>query len=375
MMPESRRRRALLALLLLGAASACTDVHAVRIGVISTTEGVAGANFAVSEINTSGGIRGRALVVRVMAEGTSTLARAALSAADSLVQDPTVIGVVGHSNSSASLSGSQIYNARHIVQIAPTSSSPLLSTAGHYTFRLVPSDVHQAQFLAEQLTAEHGKPRTAVVFVNDDYGRALFQEFRRQLVERGVPIVLEMPYTETQPLTDVAAAARAVAKSDAQTLVWLGRTQQLRQLLPALRTLVPHIDILASDGVDNAETERNLDGVLTGIRYACFVDVTSSRPEFAALRDRFRAKTGDSMTAGIALTYDAVMLLATAARTVGPRREAIRKYLASLGRDRPAFAGATGNFAFDEHGDPQPSYCLAEVTPQGTRIVRANTAR
>jgi len=146
-------------------------------------------------------------------------------------------------------------------------------------------------------------------------------------------------------------------------------------LLPELRRLVPHIELLASDGVDNGETERNSDGVLTGIRYACFVDVSSARPELVAFRDRFRAKTGDSVTAETALSYDAVMLLATAARTVGTRREAVRKYLVSLGHERPPFPGTTANLTFDEHGDPQPSYCLAEVTRQGARVVHTNTPR
>jgi hypothetical protein len=66
------------------------------------------------------------------------------------------------------------------------------------------------------------------------------------------------------------------------------------------------------------------------------------------------------------------MLLATSARAAGTRHDAIRDYLASFGNGRPAYEGATGPFAFDAHGDPQRSYCIAEITAQGTRIVHAS---
>ena len=353
-------------------AGACSDRPPVRIGVVAIDEGVAGARLAVAEINNAHGIHGRALSLRVMPGAGSILARIALVAADSLSADPTIIGVVGHSNSSASLSGSQIYNARHVVQIAPTSSAPVLSAAGPYTFRLVASDIHQARFLAKEITAGGARPPTAVFFVNDEYGRPFFQELRARLTEARVPLVLESPYSQDSPLTEVDVVARAVADSRAETVVWLGRSAQLRQLLPALRRLAPRIQVLASDGVDDQATERNADGVLTGVRFACFLDMRGSRPALVALRDRIRATTGTTATVETALAYDAVMLLATAAREVGTRRESIREYLASLGTTRPPFPGASGDIAFDENGDPRPSYCLAEVGAQGVRVIRSS---
>jgi branched-chain amino acid transport system substrate-binding protein len=370
--------KALVAIVSAVIAGACGDQQPVRIGVIVSAPGVAGAQFAALEINNSQGIRGRPLELRVMSQGGAVTARLALLAADSVSLDPAVIGVVGHSNSSASLSGSQIYNARHLVQIAPTSTAPLLSQAGPYTFRLVASDIHQARYLAGQITADGAKPSIAVFFVNDDYGRSLYHELRARLAASGVPVVFDSPYSEESPLTDVELLAREVAKSRAELLVWLGRPPQLRQLLPVLRRVTPRLPVLASDGVDNPETERNADGVLTGVRFVCFVDMNGSRPALVGMRDRFRAHTGDEATVEAALAYDAVTLLATAAREVGARREAVHGYLRSLGSTRPRFPGVTGDIAFDKNGDldsSRPSYCLSEVTAQGARVIPSNGGR
>ncbi len=95
----------------------------------------------------------------------------------------------------------------------------------------------------------------------------------------------------------------------------------------------------------------------------------------ASLRERFSARMGSTMTAEMALTYDAVMLIATAAREAGASRSAVRDYLNSLGHTRPAFEGATGEIAFDQNGDPPPSYCLGEITSTGIRVLRGAEVR
>ena len=123
--PGGRILVAAMALMALLAAEGCRSRETVRFGIVVTVEAVVAAQLAASEINASGGIQGHPLELQVIAGGSSTRASLSLAAAEELSGDATVIGVVGHSNSSASLSAAQIYNARHLVQIAPTSSPPV----------------------------------------------------------------------------------------------------------------------------------------------------------------------------------------------------------------------------------------------------------
>jgi branched-chain amino acid transport system substrate-binding protein len=352
----------------------CGDPAPVSVGVVFSGEGIEGARFAVAHINESGGIRGRALGLRLIVE-TGTQARAAITAAESLSKDPSVLAIVGHSNSSGSLAGSQIYNERQIVQIAPTSSTAALTDAGPYTFRLVASDVHQSRFIADVLARDSAATPVAVFHVSDDYGRSLYEGLRSNLAAAGVPLVFDYPYSQRDSLTDVAGTVEAVVRSGAARLVWLGRPQQLRQLLRLLRPARPGISVIASDAVDTRETARNADGLMTGVRFVCFVDIQSPRPQLVALRERFRARTGSELSAEVALTYDAVMLVAAAARESGLSRDGILEYLNSLGGTRPAYPGATDDIAFDSNGDPDPSYCLAEVTKDGVKIVGSSSRR
>jgi branched-chain amino acid transport system substrate-binding protein len=347
---------------------ACGDPTPVRVGVVFGGDGLRGAQFAAAEVNANHGIRGRPLVLRVGNDG-GTLATAAVIAAESLSLDPTVVAVVGHSNSTASLAGSQIYNTRRVVQIAPTSSSALLTQAGPYTFRLVANDAHQARFLADELVRREAKA-VAVFYVNDDYGRSLFDELRARLTVTSVRVAFESPYSQQDSISDARATVQEIARLDATDVVWLGREWQLGQILPLVRKIMPSARVLASDGVDTRVTAENHGGVFTGVQFVCFVDAEGARPQLMALRERYRARTGGTLTADIALSYDAVALIAAAAREEGLGRGDIFDYLRSLGRSRPAFPGATADIAFDNDGDPRPSYCLAEITASGRRTVR-----
>ena len=65
---------------------------------------------------------------------------------------------------------------RPLVQLSPSASSPLLSRAGDFTFRLCPSDLAYGAALA-RFADQRGFGRAAMLFVNDEYGRGVRKSF------------------------------------------------------------------------------------------------------------------------------------------------------------------------------------------------------
>ena len=116
----------------------------------------------------------------------------------------------------------------------------------------------------------------------------------------------------------------------------------------------------------------NQGGTLTGVQYVSFLDTNAPRAALDDLRTRIRAAGGVPLTAEAAFTYDGVMFLASAARSAGVDRVAIRDYLAGVGTRHPPYVGITGTIAFDANGDPRPAYNLVEITTEGSRIVRTS---
>jgi branched-chain amino acid transport system substrate-binding protein len=338
------------------------------LGITVSADGIEAAALAVEEINAAGGIGGRPLEL-VSIPFRNGSAGTAIATAERLAADPSILAVIGHSNSATSLAAAQIYNAQGLPQIAPVATSPLFALAGRYSFRLVPDDRLQAKFMAERALEDPAVRRVAILYVNDDYGRGLYGELRRRLVEGGVDVVYEAPYLEGAAPDQLDSGAREVIGARPQMLFWLGRFAELRRVLPPLRAGLPDLAILASDGLEAGLTDGHPDSLAVGIRVVRFIDPEDPDPRLQAFRERFRDRTGRDVYAGAVLTYDAVGLLAEAMRSGARSREAIREYLSVLGRYRPPYAGISGPIAFDEEGTAMRSLQLAEVTPTGLRRV------
>lgn len=336
----------LAALITLGGLS-CSRPGPVRFGIAESSTGVAGAKIAASQINAAGGIAGRPLELVIADDGGDTHAAAAIATAQRFAADPTIVAVVGHANSAASLAAAETYNARHLPQIAPTTTASIFTSAGPYSFRLVPRDDRQAGFLADQVKASPSR-RVAIVYVNDDYGRALDAALRDSLAPARV--VYESPYTESGADAALVASAAAAGAAHPEILVWLGRPPQLGRFLPRFRAGCPACAVLGSDAVGGNLIYQHPEQ-FDGVRFTRFVDPTSDEPRFAAFRDALRRTSSVPLADETALAYDAVMLAAAAVRAGGADREAVRDYLASLGRTRPPFDGITGPIAFDDSGD------------------------
>jgi branched-chain amino acid transport system substrate-binding protein len=362
-MPRARRSIRPLLLLMLGAVTAfatgCDRGVPYRIGVVLDADGVRGASIAAERINASGGIHGHPLELRNIGGAGSIKARLALETAESLATDQTILAVVGHTNSSASLAASQVYNARHVVQIAPTSTTPLYGEAGPYSFRLVASDVHQGVFLADQALKRRQHSRVAMVFVNDDYGRPLSNVVRERLLHAGSAPVFDAPYSEKDSHPGDVAASLARAHPD--VLIWIGRAYDYADMQPLFAKAVPSLEVIASDGFDGPSLLTDTLGRFDGVQYVRLVDLDRPDSTLLALRGRYLHDGLGEPSDQAILSYDAVSMLAEAIRQAGPRREAIRDWLATVGHGAPPFRGLSGSIAFASRGDRAPQYFLKRI--------------
>ncbi|HUG28520.1 MAG TPA: hypothetical protein VMK53_09500, partial [Gemmatimonadales bacterium] len=113
--------------------AACRPAPTVAVGAALSASFINAARLAIEEAWAEGGLpQLDTLLLREM----TNAAAPAIGMAEEFVALPGVVAVVGHSNSSASLAASQIYNDAEVVQIAPTSTAPRYSEAGPFSFRL-----------------------------------------------------------------------------------------------------------------------------------------------------------------------------------------------------------------------------------------------
>lgn len=276
----------------------------------------------------------------------------ALEAAEQLTAIPGLVAVIGHSNSTASLATSQVYNRAEVVQIAPSATAPIYSEAGAFSFRMVPSDEAQGRALANILRDSlPDQAQVALFYVNDDYGRNLRALVLAELDTSSLTFVVDLPHAEgdIEPL-DVRHHLVALAASDPDAILWLGRVPVLHALLPGIRQELGSIPIYGSDGVSPASLADDLPSFWDGVRFVDFVDMEAT-PELQDFARRFQLRFGSSAGGREVLSYDAAGVILEALRQGARTGDEVRHFLTELGGTRPPHPGVSGPIEFQESGD------------------------
>jgi branched-chain amino acid transport system substrate-binding protein len=322
------------------------------------------ARLAVDQVNANGGIKGRMLHLRV-ADDSGT-ENGAVRAAQSLHDDPAVVAVVGHLTSGATMAAAPVYggDGHPVPVVSPTASSPSLSGVNPYFFRVCPSDVSYGPALARFAFNRIGARIAGVIYLNDDYGRGVRLAFANEFTRLGGVVVEEDPFLPTT--RSVEPFLSHMRGAGVGVLILAADVPGAEIVLRDMRSLGLRWPVLGSDAMVGIEADTALaDGVRMATAY--LPDSPGDR-NAAFVLDYFRATKGERPNDVAGLTYDAVQLLLQAIEAVGADREAIRDYLATVGAQRPAFAGVTGPIAFDSSGDVSDKPVTMAVV-RGGRLV------
>ncbi|HSB54254.1 MAG TPA: ABC transporter substrate-binding protein [Gemmatimonadales bacterium] len=340
--------------LLLFAAGCADTSEPVRLGVALSLqeEGIKpsryAAELAASEINAAGGVGGRPVELVFRDDfGNSDSAVAVANA----LYDSDVSAVVGPAYSSMTLASAPVYNGgrRPLVQLSPSASSPLVSTAGDFTFRICPSDLAYGAALAG-FAVDHGFLRAAVIYVNDAYGRGVRQTFAAEYSRLGGEIIELDPFLAASP--DVGVYLLRIAREKkAQAIILAANQGEGLKVLAQIRAAKLNLPILGGDGMSGAERTNPAltEGMFVSSGYLVGDPSPLNRKFVAAYEKMFpRAGPPDQ---GAAASYDAVNLLAKVVKSVGSDRAAVRNALARIGTTDSAYQGVVGRVAFDSLGD------------------------
>lgn len=157
---------------------ACQEKSAIRVGVILPLTGPAseiGNNILDGIIIASeyyDSISPQKL--KLIVEDSKLDAKQAMSSANKLITVDKVDAIIGLASSTEALVVAPVCEKNKVVMISSTASTPLLSDAGDYIFRIYPSDVYDSKVLAEY--AKEIK-KVSILYLNNDFGVGLKNTF------------------------------------------------------------------------------------------------------------------------------------------------------------------------------------------------------
>ena len=294
-----------------------------------------GVELAIEEMNRQGGIEGRQ--VNVIFRDDQADGGLAADIAREFVDDPKILGVIGHLSSTAMVAAARVYDGE-LAALSPSATSPDLSGASRWLFRLIPSDSMTGRKLGEMAGTQLGKRRVAVIYDNTSYGRGLVEPFLAGLAQ--APVALE----PIDPSGDGVTANIASIARQKPDLIFAVGTVSGPPVLKALRDAGITAPVLAGDGWSGIETRMDVHDVMIALPFSSTEQRADAKRFVAAFRARYKLEPD----AYAALAYDATLALARAAAK-GGSRAGTRRVLAAT-RDTRGYA--TGAVRFSTTGDP-----------------------
>ncbi|AOX00608.1 hypothetical protein BJP34_15195 [Moorena producens PAL-8-15-08-1] len=153
-----------------------------------------GVAQAQHQFNDSGGLNGRFLEIAIANDGNDPAK--AKEIAQALVQDNSILGVIGHHSSDASKAALPIYDQAGLAIISSTSTSSNLTSLDvkrNVFFRTVPLNRALAIKLAQHVNSQPGLDQVVIFYDSESpYSKSLKQDFQTDFEQLGGEVVREI---------------------------------------------------------------------------------------------------------------------------------------------------------------------------------------
>ena len=305
-----------------------------------------GALTAVEDANIKGPVFGNARLKLQALDDQHNPTQAVL-AANKLIADPNVIGVVGHFNSSCTKAASSIYHEGRMTQVTPASTNPEISKQGFDTFfRVCATDDVQGPAAASFVYYDLGVRHVAVLDDQTTYGRGLADQFEKKFRELGGAVLRHDGITQGEK--DFMPLLTKIRSVDPELVFYGGVYPEMALLLKQSRKTGLKAPWIGGDGIYDVSLIQLAGADVAEGTYSTMLGVDPHTvPTAKDFVSRYEARYGE-IGSFSAYAYDAANVLIEAARRAGKKdREAV---LAEMKRMKD-FPGILGPINFDEKGD------------------------
>lgn len=298
-----------------------------------------GVSQAQQEFNSQGGN----LQIKIVNDENN--AEITKQVAQELVNDQSVLAVIGSNASNASLAAAPIYQNAGLVMITPTSTAKELSNFGNYIFRAAPTNNDMAEALAEYAVKTARKKDIAVCYDSQAPDNLAFKdEFIPALIAQGgnlINISCDLSVPDFNPENAISS----LISSGAEAVLIAPHIDRLNRAIDLARANQWKMLLLGTFSLDTKQITESGQGDLNGvvIPVPFHYQLASAQP-FANKALRLWGINANWRTAS---SYDA-----TQAIIEGLRQNDSRDGLqATLFDSNFSALGANGNVEFLTSGD------------------------
>ncbi len=330
----------------------------IRIGVAAPYTGnlaaygdniKAGVNLKLKEINDAGGINGQK--VELVWGDDLCQPKDAGTVGAKFAADKSIVAVIGHLCSSATLAAMPIYVRKGLPALSPTSTNPTIGDVGMgWFFRNCYTDDFQGKYLALHVVANLLRMnKVAIFYENNDYAIGLKNSFLAGATSANVTVTGSEAYMTGT--TDFTPQLTKLLRDKPEAIFLCGYHPEGALIAGQGRKLGFNGPFFGADGIDN-EDYIKIGGKAADNTYLTVPFLAASAgpagKDFAKKYKKAYGREVDWMSAN---AYDCLGILAQVIGKVGADRKKIRDGLAAINSKANGYEGVTGLTYFDKKGD------------------------
>lgn len=345
-----------IGMLALGIASAQSNV--IKIATVSPLSGgqavlgeaiKLGAQLAIEEAQAK--FKAMGFDLQLTPQDDQATPDVGVAVAKRIVNDPDLLGVVGHLNSGVAIPSSEVYKETNLAMVSPANTNPRVTDRGYLNVnRICGRDDVQGPVGADYAVKTLKKKRLFVIHDKTAYGQGLAEAFAARAKELGSSVVAFVGTEEASNFQPLILQMRAL-KPD---LVYYGGIYDKGGvLLKQMRERGVVATFMGGDGLDSSDFVRIAGKAAIGSLYTSTAGPADLFPKAAAFAKNYKAKFGKNVESYSIYAYDAANVLLTALEAAikanggkKPTREAVSKAVREVKMD-----GLTGRIEFDNKGD------------------------
>jgi len=345
----------LLSVVLFSGCKSCNrkDKNTIKIGVINPETGELatygekirrGLAIAEEEIEANNLLNGKKL--EVLIEDTKGDSKESLSAVQKLININKVKYIIGEISGNATLAVLPYTESKNVFLFSPGAASPKLTNASELFARNWPSNSAEAIGAAEYSYNTLGYRTAIIVYVNNEWGIGLQENFEKKFKSLGGQVVSKeiYPYENTEFRTIVSK----IKNLNADMIYLAGNQREMGLFMKQLREaqasfpVISNTSFLESDCLNLAGDAA--DGVI--VPTPAYDPNSPATQKVKSFADRYYQKYKTMPSLVDANGYDALMLIVEAINKVGDDPNKVANYIRNL-KNYDA-AGGVENF---ENGD------------------------
>ncbi|MCF7859893.1 MAG: ABC transporter substrate-binding protein [Candidatus Cloacimonetes bacterium] len=304
-----------------------------------------GIDLKVEEINNSGGIDGK--ILQIIYEDCQGDPKLAVSSIQKLISIDKVSAVIDNSLSNVTLAMAPIANENEVVLLATGASSPKISDAGDFIFRIWNSDVLEGDVVAEYAYKELSLKKIALMIINNDYGLGLQKVFKNKFEGIGGTIITREMFSPGDK--DFKNQITKLLQNNFEAIYLVGYPTECSGVIKQLKNfgykgIIVGTIVMADPIVQKAVEE-------TG--YDCYYPIPKqpdqNDPSVANFMNTFNEKYDQEPPMLADVGYDAIDIITNALIDSKGKEDGI--LIKEFFYKMPEYNGASGTFKFDKNGD------------------------